>query len=263
MYLGLFKLNYMTIDLNCDLGEYDVSGNIGTDEAIMPFITSANIACGLHAGSPLIMERTARMAIKHGVAIGAHPAYPDREGFGRRSLTLTDEELRATILYQIGALKTIAESSGSRLQHVKPHGFLYNQASVDPKMAMVIAKSVMETDQSLILVGLSGSQLIWAAGEIGLPFACEVFADRAYDDEGNLVSRNIPGSVLYDTEIVIDRVLRMINEKVVESVSGKIIPVRPDTICLHGDNEMAALFARRLSEALQENGIVLKSMGKK
>jgi UPF0271 protein len=257
------NLNYMTIDLNCDLGEYDVSGNIGTDEAIMPFITSANIACGLHAGNPLIMARTIRMAIKHEVGIGAHPGYPDREGFGRRSMTLTDDELRASILYQIGALKTIAEASGTRLQHVKPHGTLYNEASVDHKMAMVIAKSVMEIDQSLILVGLSGSQLTRAAAEIGLPFANEVFADRAYDDDGNLVSRNIPDSVLYDTEMVIERVIKMINEKVVESVSGRIIPVKADTICLHGDNEMAALFARRLSDALQANGIILKSLGKR
>lgn len=253
----------MIIDLNCDLGEYDVSGNLETDEAIMPFITSANIACGLHAGSPIIMERTIRMAVKHGVGIGAHPGYPDREGFGRRSLTLADDELRASILYQIGALKTIAEASGSGLQHVKPHGTLYNEASFDHKMAMVIAKSVMDIDRSLILVGLSGSQLIRAAGEIGLPFASEVFADRAYDDEGNLVPRNIPGSVLYDTDMVIERVIRMINEQVVESVSGKLIPVKADTICLHGDNEMAALFARKLSEALQANGIVLKSLRKR
>ncbi len=253
----------MIIDINCDLGEYDVSGNVRNDEAIMPFITSANVACGLHAGNPLIMERTVRLAIKYGAGIGAHPGYPDREGFGRRSLSLTDEELRASILYQVGALKTIAEASGARLQHVKPHGTLYNEASVDHNMAMVIARSVREIDPSLILVGLYGSQLIEAAGAAGLPSAREVFADRAYNDDGTLVSRDNPGAVIHDTAMVIERVIRMINEKVVETVSGKIIPIGVDTVCLHGDNEMAAVFARRLSEALRAGGIILKSMGKR
>jgi UPF0271 protein len=253
----------MVIDINCDLGEYDVSGVPENDSAIMPFITSANIACGLHAGNPAIIDRTVQLAIEHDTGIGAHPGYPDREGFGRRSLQLSYDELRASLIYQIGAVKTIAEAYGTVLRHVKPHGALYNEASLDYNKAILIAHTIMEMDPALILVGLAGSQLLKAAGVIGLPCASEVFADRAYDDDGKLLSRDRPDAVLHDTEVVIDRALMMIRNKIVESVSGKIIPIAADTICIHGDNEMAPVFAKKLSEALVAEGIKLKRMGER
>jgi len=253
----------LEIDLNCDLGESYGAYKIGNDEVIMSFISSANIACGFHAGDPVTIEKTIRLAIKKNVGIGAHPGYPDLEGFGRRPMKLSNEELRASILYQVGAIKSITEALGGELQHVKPHGALYNSASVDFDMALIIAQAVKDIDSSLILVGLSNSEMIKAAKEIGLAFASEVFADRAYDDSGTLISRSNSKAVLHDTEQVIKRVLRMINERVVETISGKIIPIQADTICIHGDNEMALSFAENLYSAFKSNGISLKSIGKR
>ncbi|MCJ7819721.1 MAG: LamB/YcsF family protein [Bacteroidales bacterium] len=252
----------MYIDINCDLGEIVSEGNEGSDEKIMPFISSANIACGLHAGDPLTIMKTIRTAMIYGAGIGAHPGYPDREGFGRRPFMVSHEELRALILYQAGALKGMAEAAGARMQHVKPHGALYNAAAKDYDMALVIAQAVKDLDSTLTLVGLSGSQLIRAAREKGLASASEVFADRAYNDDGTLVPRDMPGAVLNDTEAVIERTIRMINEKVVETVNGKIIPIEADTVCIHGDNEMAAVFVSSLAEALRKRGIELKYFAK-
>ena len=252
----------MRIDINCDLGEGCGNDEYDADEAVMPFITSANIACGFHAGNPLTIEKSVKSAISNGVGIGAHPGYPDREGFGRRPVRMSNEELRALILYQAGAVKGIAEAAGGRMQHVKPHGALYNTAAVNYEMAMVIVKAVMDLDPSLTLVGLSGSELIRAARDAGLPCASEVFADRAYNDDGTLVSRNTEGALLHDTAAVISRAVRMITGKTVESVNGKIIPIEADTICIHGDNEMAAAFAKNLSETLIKRGIELKYYGK-
>ncbi|OFY43583.1 MAG: lactam utilization protein LamB [Bacteroidetes bacterium GWF2_40_14] len=234
----------MKIDINCDMGESYGDIIVGNDEAIMPYITSANIACGFHGGDPLTIEKTILLALKHGVAIGAHPGYHDLKGFGRQPMTLTPGELRTSILYQVGALKSMTIALGGRLRHVKPHGAMYNSAASDFDMAMVIAKAVRDIDSSLILVGLSQSELINAAKKVGLAYASEVFADRAYNDDGSLVSRNLPGAVIHDTKVLIDRVIRMVRENVVESVSGKIIPIQADTICIHGDNEMAVEFVR-------------------
>jgi UPF0271 protein len=253
----------MTIDINCDLGEINGNDITVNDDAIMSYITSANIACGFHAGDPLIIDMTIHSAIKYGVAIGAHPGYPDREGFGRRSMQLSKEELRASILYQVGALKSMTETSGGKLQHVKPHGALYNTASFDFDMAMVIARTVKEIDRSLILFGLAGSEMIRAAREIGLACASEVFADRAYNDDGSLVSRDLQGSILNDTSQVIERVIRMVTENIVESISGRLIPIQADTICLHGDNAMASEFAKSLVSSLTDKGIDMKSIGKR
>ena len=253
----------MTIDINCDLGERNSNDITVNDDAIMSYITSANIACGFHAGDPLIIDRTIRSAIKFGVGVGAHPGYPDREGFGRRSMHLNREELRASLLYQVGALKIMVEASGGKLKHVKPHGALYNAASFDFDMAMVIACTVKEIDPSLILFGLAGSEMIRAAGEIGLACASEVFADRAYNDDGSLVSRDLQGSILNDTSQVIERVIRMLSENIVETISGRFIPIQADTICLHGDNAMASEFAKSLASALTDKGIGMKSIGKK
>src|SRR5512133_3479192 len=223
----------MNIDINCDLGERCGQDESGSDEAVMPFITSANIAGGFHAGDPVTIEKSVRSAIRHGVGIGAHPGYPDREGFGRRAMKMSNEELRALILFQAGAVKGIAEAAGGRMQHVKPHGALYNAAATDYNMSAVIAQAVKDLDSSLTLVGLSGSELIRAARDAGLPYASEVFADREYNDDGTLVSRSIEGAVLHDTNTVIDRAVKMITEKTVRSVSGRIIQIEADTVCIH------------------------------
>jgi len=251
----------MYIDINCDLGEMDPAAGPGADEAIMPFISSVNIACGFHAGDPLTIENTIRSAIRHGVSIGAHPGYPDREGFGRRPVKMSPEELRAMILYQAGAVKTMAEAAGARMRHVKPHGALYNTAATDYELSLVIARTVKELDPSLILVGQSGSQMIRAARAIGLACTSEVFADRAYNDDGTLVARTVEGAVLHDTGMMIRRVIRMIREKVVISVTGRTIPIEAETVCIHGDNETAAEFVRRLSEALKSEGISIRFPG--
>lgn len=248
----------MYIDINCDLGEADPTTGPVNDEAIMPFISSASIACGFHAGDPLTMERTIRSAISHDVSIGAHPGYPDREGFGRRAMRMSHEELRAMILYQTGAVKAMAEAAGARMRHVKPHGALYNTAATNYELSMTIVRAVQDLDNSLILVGQSGSQMIRAARDAGLPCASEVFADRAYNDDGTLVSRSVEGAVLHDTEVMIRRVIRMIREKVVETVSGKIIPIEAETVCIHGDNEAAAEFVKKLAEALRAEGIEIR-----
>jgi UPF0271 protein len=252
----------MHIDINCDLGEGCGPDDISSDEAVMPFITSANIACGFHAGDPLTIEKSVKSAIRHGVGIGAHPGYPDREGFGRRPVRMSHEELRALILYQVSAVKGITEAAGGKMRHVKPHGALYNAAAMDYEMAAVIAQAVKDLDKTLTLVGLSGSQLIRAARDAGLPCVSEVFADRAYNNDGTLVSRSIAGAVLHDTAAVIERAVRMIIEKTVISDTGKIIPIEADTVCIHGDNEMAAVFAEKLSETLKKRGIELKYYGK-
>ena len=251
----------MYIDINCDLGETDPAAGPGNDEALMPFITSASIACGFHAGDPLTIERTVRSAMRHGVSIGAHPGYPDRQNFGRKAMSLSHDELRAMILYQAGAVKAITEAAGARMRHVKPHGALYNTAVKDYAVSAVIARAVKDLDPLLILVGQSGSEMIRAARDAGLACASEAFADRAYDDDGALVARNIEGAVLHDTDLMIRRVIRMIREKVVETVSGKLIPIEADTVCIHGDNETAPEFVKKLAEALRAEGITLRSLG--
>ena len=253
----------MTIDINCDLGEIDNISSSGNDETIIPYITSANIACGLHAGNPVIMERTVLSAKIHSVAIGAHPGYPDREGFGRNPMGMSDVELTSIIKFQVRSLKTITESIGIKLQHVKCHGALYNTAAKDYKMSTVIARCIREIDKSLILVGLAGSELIRAGQDCGLQVASEIFADRAYNDDGTLVSRRLPGAVLHDEVIVIERAIKMVNEQSVVSISGKIIPVQADTICIHGDHPKAPEFAKGLREAFSNAGINIKSLIKK
>jgi 5-oxoprolinase (ATP-hydrolysing) subunit A len=252
----------MRIDLNCDLGETGIKDGFSNDEAIMPYITSANIACGSHAGDPLTMERTVRLAMRFGVGAGAHPGYPDREGFGRHPVDMTSDELRASILFQVGALKTIAESAGTKLQHVKCHGALYNAATSDLEMSLVIARAVREIDKSLILVGLSGSKMIIAAQKEGLQYASEVFADRAYNDDGSLVSRQVPGAVLHDAALVIRRAVKMVLERSVVTISGKTIPLEADTICIHGDNPKAPEFARELMTEFNKAGINVIAIGK-
>jgi 5-oxoprolinase (ATP-hydrolysing) subunit A len=248
----------MIIDINCDLGEL-VPDN-GNDEAIMPYITSVNIACSMHAGDPLTMMKTVMLAMKNGVAVGAHPGYPDHEGFGRVSIEMSDDELRATILFQAGALKTIAEAAGGKLHHVKCHGALYNDASSDYHKSAVIARAIRDIDSSLILIGLSGSEQIRAAKDIGLQTGAEVFADREYNDDGSLVSRRLLGAVLHDKELIVRRAIRMVKERDVVTINGKTITIEADTICIHGDNPAAREFAGALLAAFRREGIDVRSL---
>jgi 5-oxoprolinase (ATP-hydrolysing) subunit A len=248
-------------DLNCDLGESFGAYTMGNDEAVMPYISSANIACGFHAGDPLVMTKTIQLALQYGVGIGAHPGYPDLAGFGRRNMELSPAELHAAILYQVGALKSMTEAQGGTLRHVKPHGALYNKAAANFEVAQTIAAAVNKIDNALILVCPANSEMARAAASFGLPFALEVFADRAYNDDSTLVPRHIPGAVIHDPDELNERVIRFIKEQVVVSVSGRVIPIRADTICIHGDNEAALSFVRNLNLVFQKEGVSLKSMG--
>jgi UPF0271 protein len=236
----------MKIDLNCDLGE-----NIGNDESIMPYITSANIACGFHAGDSKTMRSTVRLAKQYGVAVGAHPSWLDVAGFGRREMTLPPEEVEALILYQIGALYALAKVEGMELRHVKPHGALYNQAAQHRKLANAIARAVKSFSGDFILVGLAGSGLIEAGIEAGLRVANEGFPDRNYNPDGTLVSRKQPNAIIESPEEIAAHAVRLAREGI--DFNGR--RVRVDTLCLHGDHPQAAQNAKKVYEALQENGI--------
>jgi UPF0271 protein len=219
----------------------------------MPYITSANIACGFHAGDPMWMQRTVALAEKAGVAIGAHPGLPDLIGFGRREMKITPEEAKNYVKYQVGALQ--AFTSAKRLQHVKPHGALYNMGVVDKAIARAVAEAVAEVDRGMILVGLSGSVWIEAGEEVGVKVAREVFADRALNPDGTLASRSQPGSVIEDTEKVIAASLKMVLERKATAIDGREIPIEADTICLHGDTPGSVELARKLRERMEEAGI--------
>ena len=245
------------IDLNADVGE-----SIGDDEGVMPFVSSANIACGFHAGNPQIMRSTVQLARNLGVAIGAHPSFQDREGFGRREMQLGQAELENLVAYQIGALAAVAGSLGTRLNHVKPHGALYNMAARDPAMADAIARAVQTVDASLVLFGLSGSQLVAAGERAGLAVASEVFADRGYRADGSLAPRGTPGAVLTDAAAVARRAVAMATGQGVVSVDGTSIRVKADTICIHSDTPGAAALARAVSSALTGAGIRVVSPGR-
>lgn len=244
----------MKIDLNCDMGESYGAWRMGDDEALMPHITSASIACGWHAGDPSVMRSTVRLAKRHGVRIGAHPGYPDLLGFGRRPMRVSPEEARDYLLYQIGALAAFARAEGVRLQHVKPHGALYNAAVKDRDLSCAIARAVAEADPALILVGPPDSELVRAGRGAGLKVAREGFGDRAYNEDGSLVSRKTPGALVTDPDAVADRVLLMLEGKV-RAITGRIIATAVDTICLHGDTPGVAAIAKRLRERLEGAGV--------
>ena len=243
------------IDFNCDLGESFGTYKLGFDEQLMPYISSANIACGFHAGDPVWMERTVRLTEEAGVAIGAHPGLPDLMGFGRREIQVAPEELRSYIIYQVGALQ--AFTGKKRLQHVKPHGALYNMGAVDREIARAVAEAVREVDADLILVGLAGSAWIESGRQAGLRVASEVFADRALNPDGSLVPRNQPGAVIR----VIAASLKMVTEGKATAINGREIPLRADTICLHGDTEGAVALARNLREAMEAAGVKVLPLG--
>ncbi len=252
----------MPIDLNCDMGESFGRYTLGHDEAMMPYITSANIACGLHAGDPLVMERTVRLAQGHGVGIGAHPGFPDLQGFGRRVMQLTPEEAEAFLLYQIGALAAFAQAAGAELVHVKPHGALYNLAAKDRPLAQAIARAVARFSRRLILVGLANSLLIEAGLEAGLPVAREAFADRAYEADGSLRSRRLPGALLQDPAQAAEQAVRIARDGLVVAYPGEKVPVQAETICLHGDTPTAAQIARTIRDRLETAGIEVVPMGR-
>lgn len=242
------------IDLNADLGESFGQYTIGNDESILKYATSANIACGFHAGDPSVMHKTVEMALHHGVSIGAHPGYPDLQGFGRRAMAFSPEEVYDLMLYQIGALNAFVTASGSCLQHVKPHGALYNEAATSPTLSSAIARSISHFQSDLILMGPAGSALEQAANYYSIPFAREVFADRAYDDVGHLVSRHLDGALIHDKNLCIQRMLDMLEQKPVQSINGHPLILKGDTICLHGDHPEAVLFAKSLKESLVDHG---------
>lgn len=248
------------IDLNCDLGESFGCYRLGQDAQVIPWITSANVACGYHASDPVVMERTVAMAKEAGIQVGAHPGFPDLMGFGRRNMQVSYEEAKAYTLYQVGALDGFCRAKGMTLQHVKPHGALYNMAAKDAGLAEAICRAVQEYDNDLILMALSGSEMIKAAESMGLSAASEVFADRAYEEDGTLVNRRKDGAMITDEEEAIFRVIRMVKEKKVQAITGKDIPIRADSVCVHGDGEKALAFVRRIREALEKEGIRICSL---
>jgi UPF0271 protein len=250
----------MRIDLNCDLGESFGAYTLGNDAALMPLITSANIACGFHAGDPQVMARTVRLALQHHVAIGAHPGFPDLVGFGRRALDAAPEEIENDVLYQIGALAAFARAEGARLVHVKPHGALYNLAATRFPLADAIARAVARFDANLILVGQPNSMLERAAREHNLRFAREGFADRAYNRDGTLRSRREPDAVIREPARAAEQALQMVRAQTVTTPEGETIAMPVDTLCIHGDSPHAIEIARAVREALQRNGVRVVSL---
>jgi len=242
----------MHVDLNCDMGESFGAYALGADADILPFITSANVAAGFHAGDPQVIDRTVALAVKHGVALGAHPGFPDLVGFGRRAMSCTPDQVEAMVLYQIAAVAGFARAHGAALRHVKPHGALYNMAAQDPELALAIARGIARFDRDLTLVGLSGSHAMeQAAQATGLRFAAEAFADRAYNPDGMLVSRRLPGAVLTDPAQAAAQAVQMAREQTVMAHDGTRVALAAETICLHGDNPTAAANARAVRAALE------------
>ena len=238
------------VDLNADLGE-----GCDNDQALLQLVSSANIACGFHAGDAQTMLQSVRWALQYGVAIGAHPSFPDRENFGRTAMQLPPETVYAQVVYQLGALAAIARAEGGRMVHVKPHGMLYNQAATDPALADAIARAVHSVDPALKLVGLAGSELIRAGARLGLATSQEVFADRRYQSSGNLVPRSQPDALIESDELALQQTLMMVQQQKVVSREGVAVPVQADTVCLHGDGEHALAFARSLREAFRQQNI--------
>ena len=245
------------IDLNCDLGESIGAYDIGQDEDIMPHISSANEACGFHASYPAVMAKTVALAKAAGVAVGAHPGYPDLQGFGRRNMAVPPKEVKAMVQYQIGALLAFCTARGVAMQHVKPHGALYNMAGKDEALAMAICEGIYEVDRNLILLGLSGSKLLSAAEACGLRAASEVFADRGYREDASLVPRGTPGAMIEDEDLAVARVIRMAKEGLVTADTGQDIPIRADSVCVHGDSPKALAFVQKIRTGLEAAGIAV------
>ena len=247
------------IDFNCDMGESFGMYKMGLDEEVIKHITSANIACGFHAGDPNWMRTTVKLAEEHGVAIGAHPGFPDLSGFGRRTMNASALEVKNDVIYQMGALQ--AFTGAKRLQHVKPHGAMYNMAVDDQDLATAICEALLEVDSDIVLLALAGSQWISVAEDLGLRVGREIFADRALNTDGTLVSRSKEGSVIHDIQEVVDRSLRMVTENKAVAISGEVIDVEADSLCLHGDTPGAVDMAQALKQALVAEDVEVTPLG--
>ncbi len=248
----------MDVDLNCDLGESFGRYTLGLDDQVIPHVSSVNIACGMHAGDPVVMNKTVALAKQAGVAIGAHPGYPDLQGFGRRDMGLSPDEAYAFVLYQIGALDAFCRANGTKLRHVKPHGQLYNRCAKDPEVAGTVAQAVLDYDPELVLVGLAGGVLLDVGAQLGLRTAGEFFTDRNYNPDGSLVSRSDPQALITDEEFAIERVCQAVSTGTIDAVDGQPLHVSADTICVHGDNLHALEFVIRCRAALRAQGIGIK-----
>jgi len=249
------------IDINCDMGESFGVYKLGRDQEVMDYISSANIACGWHAGDPMVMEQTVKLAKEKGVAVGAHPGYPDLMGFGRRRMDLTPVEIENYLIYQMGALYAFAKAYGLPLQHVKAHGSLGNVAFVDLEVSKAIARSAARFSQEVIFVALAGSVMVQAAKEVGVRFVEEIYADRVYNPDGTLQSRKIAGSVIHDPEEAARQALTMVRDGYVIAHEGTKVRVKPDTICVHGDTPSAIAILQKIREELQKASIEVKPMG--
>jgi UPF0271 protein len=250
-----------SVDLNCDMGESFGAWVMGNDAEMLKIVSSANVACGFHGGDPLVMHKTISLAREHEVGVGAHPSFYDLWGFGRRPIHgERPEDIEKIIIYQVGAIQAMAQSVGHTVTHVKAHGSLSNMAAVDLDLSMAIARAIRTIDRNLIFVVMPGTQTEKAGESLGLRLAREIFADRTYDDTGNLTSRKLPGAVIHDADLAAARALRMVEEQAITSVSGKSIPVRIDTICVHGDNPAAVSLAGTLRAYLEKAGVTIKPM---
>jgi UPF0271 protein len=248
----------LTVDLNADLGESFGPWRMGADEALLEIVTSANVACGFHAGDPVTMDRTVRLALEKCVAIGAHPGFKDLEGFGRRRiLGLSPVETATMVRYQVGALQAIARAHGAAVTHVKSHGAFGNMASESDELAATFVEAVRASDPDLIVVAMAATALERAAGAKGQPYVAEVYADRAYEDDGTLVARSRPGAVLHDADVCADRVLAMLEEGAITSIHGNKVQVRAETVCVHGDGPEAVAMARTIRRRLEAAGVVV------
>jgi len=250
----------LSVDLNADLGESFGNYSLGNDEKMLDYLSSVNIACGIHAGDPVVIRRTISAALRRGISIGAHPGYPDLQGFGRRNMELSTEEIYSFVLYQVGALKSMVEAEGGKMRHVKAHGALYNTAARDRERADAIIRAIASLDNSLIVFGLPASELENSSGKYGLGFVAEAFADRAYNEDGSLVNRSLDGALIEDPDECKQRVLDMVTRNKVVCLSGKEIEIKAGTICLHGDGTNAVLLAEGIFNTLKDNGVQIRSI---
>lgn len=253
--LNMTNSHLHTIDLNCDMGE-----GMASDETIMPFISSANIACGYHAGDETTIRKTIALCMRYKVAIGAHPGFADKENFGRSDIQLSSEALHELVTEQILLVKKIAEQMGAILHHVKPHGALYNMAAKNKVYAQTLVRATKDVDPSLVFYGLSNSEMIKSAAALQVPAASEVFADRTYQDDGSLTPRTQPGALITEPTTAVQQALRMVKDGKAQSINGKIISIKADTICIHGDGANAFNFAKTIFEQLQQNGIRIETI---
>ncbi|MDS9473047.1 LamB/YcsF family protein [Sporosarcina pasteurii] len=256
-------MTHHRIDLNADIGESFGAYTIGNDKGILPFISSANIACGFHAGDPSIMRKTVTLALQYNVAIGAHPGFQDMISFGRREMKVTPEEVYELTLYQIGALQAFVSAEGGTLQHVKPHGALYNMSAKDARLAEAIARAIYQLNPKLRLYGLANSKLIEAGRKIGLETVTEIFADRTYQRDGSLTPRSHPNALITNTEKAIEQVMQIIKEQQVTTIDGSTIKLQGQTVCIHGDGENAIQFAQQVSAALRKEKISIQNFTQK